>query len=211
MRRVTLLIPIFLFYLSTPVYALQLSFEYSGVIYGNMSIEAMDATTLRIEYFADSPLPDNAEVTGFAFSFIPNDIIPTSIDNPTDEGDPLLTWVILNNLNPIPNPTNDTSVTKFDFYFGVTAGNPNNFTPPGITAGNSDVFYLIFANPFIPDVSGFVEYAGIRIQSLPGEINGGSLFLVNSPATTPIPEPSTMMLFGVGILGAFIARKKFKR
>jgi hypothetical protein len=176
-----------------------------GASWGTMTILEVNSNTLSIQYDASpsSIIPAGAQVTGFGFA--PN-LGDFSISNP-DDGDFSwdqngLTWKKLTNLNPIPTPENADEFgviqpTKDDFKdgFGATEGNANNITPPGILPGSSDIFYLNFAGTISSDL---IQWAGIRLQSLPGSINGGSLFLAGSPV--PVPEPSMVFVFGTGLL-----------
>jgi PEP-CTERM motif len=136
-----------------------------------------------------------------------------------------LNWIVLTNLNAIPNPANGDefipTVTKNDYLFGVTEGNANNINPPGILPGEYDVFFLNFSGVSdltSLDLSDFVQLTGIRLQSLPDNINGGSLFLAGvlddpgTPGPAPVPEPTTLLLIGVGLAGmAGMSRRKSKK
>jgi hypothetical protein len=198
--------------------AATIDFNYGGYYWGTMTIDVFDADTLSVRYDASSSIPADSQATGFAFAFNPSSTVPISVSDPLNSAfawdQNNLDWVLLTNLNAIPNPANSSTITKNDFYAGASEGTGNNITPPGILPGQSDIFYLNFSGVdfsaigFILD--DFFELGGVRLQSLPDSINGGSLFLVGGP--TPVPEPGTMMLLGSGLIGlAAWGRKKFRK
>ena len=78
------------------------------------------------------------------------------------------------------------------------------------------MFYIDFAgitdDLTLISLADFVNVTGIRLQSLPNDINGGSLFLAgNSDGGTPVPEPTTILLLGAGLVGLAGFEKKFKK
>ncbi len=191
----------------------------SGASWGTMNITAFDNDTLAVRYDAapDTIIPSGSQVTGFGFAF---GSTPTGVANPAD-GDNTgdrddLDWIVLNNLNAIPNPANGDefipNVTKFDFDFGVTEGNANNFNPPGILPGEFDIYFINFTGLIVDlsalDLTDFVDLTGIRLQSLPDDISGGSLFLVgDNGGNGQVPEPGTIVLFGSGLIGLALYRR----
>jgi len=189
-----------------------------GASWGTMEIAASSANTLEIRYdaSASSVIPAGSQVTGFGFTFTPNTLTPTSITN--SSSGMALNWIKLNNLNAIPNPANGDEfippITKFDYFYGVTEGNANNINPPGITPGSYDIFSLTFTGApdlINTDLASFVQFTGIRLQSLPNDINGGSLFLAGNEPSAPVPEPTTLILLGSGLLGLAGFKRKMKK
>jgi len=130
-----------------------------------------------------------------------------------------LDWIALNNLSAIPNPANrdefSPQIDKDDYTFGVTEGNAQNSSGTSATEpGQFDVFYLDFGGVDfgLLNLEEFVNLTGIRLQSLPSTINGGSLFLTGNAYNggAPVPEPATVFLLGSGLIGlaAFGRRRR---
>lgn len=199
--------------------AVPIDFYYNSQNYGTMDLTVANGSTVQVSFASNAvPGAGTFHVTGFAFAFADGvNASALSISNPTagafTTDNDALNWVKLTNLNPIPVATNDgTPKTVWDL--GATEGMANNFTPPGITPGTSDTFYLMGFSGLTDDASilNLITMEGIRIQSLPGSINSGSLFLtgtVRPPETAAVPEPGTMALMGIGLAGlAFAARRR---
>jgi hypothetical protein len=210
-----------------PASALTFDFLYNQPscpsTWGTMTVGVVDADTLSIGFSMTNPgcLPAGsaAQATGFGFNFGAAGSNPgLTISNPlagafADDQDSL-NWIVLNNLGAIPNPANSTTIDKTDFWFGATEGNANNINPPGIAIGQFDLFYIdgFTTNLTAPgfQLADFVDLVGVRYQSLPDNINGGSLFLVGTPDNGGgppqlLPEPSSVALLGALGLGMFAA------
>ncbi len=199
-----------------------------GASWGTLTLSATASDTLQATYSASGAaiIPAGSQVTGFGFNFSSGSLVavtnPLANDFVGDRDD--LNWIKLNNLSSIPQPTNgdefNPPVTKGMYAFGATEGNANNYSPPGIKPGEFDVFFLHFGNLgtgfslLTADLSQFVTLTGIRLQSLPNNINGGSLFLAGRASNGDgggqdvIPEPSTLILLGAGLAGLGFWRRK---
>lgn len=198
------------------------SYTVDGTTYGfgTMTVSVASGTSLQVAF--DAAIPAGVtkfQVTGFAFDFAPERSgltvsNPGAADLPLDQDG--LNWRALTRLKPIPNPSNTDDVTKKDFEFGVTEGKATKFNPPGIEAGETDVFFLGGFTGLTAgtNVGGLIDYAGIRIQALSSpDFTATSLFLVGatptaSPAPTAIPAPGALALFGAGLAGLGLALRR---
>jgi len=217
---------VFVFGMAGMAHALSFTFSdkdfLGGASWGTMDFVASGANTLQVTYTAANSIPAASEATGFAFGFYNVagvKVQPISIANPAnaafvgDRDD--LNWIsYAKAMGTLPGIANADEflppVQGSDFTYAATEGNTNNFTPPGIKPGQYDIFSLTFAQALPGSLEEFVKYTGVRLQSLPDDINGGSLFLAGG-GDNPVPEPATMLLFGTGLAGIVGRRLRKKK
>jgi len=218
-----------LFCLMTAQSALALTIDYSYSAFrtipswGKMDINVVNNSTLSILYTAAPSLPHGTQASGFGFSFA-NALLPPTVSNPeVADNDTLLNWnVFTKKVSTLPTITNREDFTPvisshYIFEMAATEGKSNTINPPGIAAGNKDIFYLNFNGTNFTDLAfdlaSFVELTAVRLQGFQAHDDDGhrvgSLFLAGKEQepTNPVPEPGTLMLLGAGILGIAIYGK----
>jgi hypothetical protein len=55
------------------------------------------------------------------------------------------------------------------------------------------------------------DYTGLTLTEFAGVYRATDFTVASSPALNPVPEPATMILLGLGLVGAAAARKRFRK
>lgn len=156
--------------------------------------------------------PDYADIRGLFFSLVSPDEASFAIGDFSILGADVTTWLVdydsvtsagssSNNINPLP--------TAVAFDVGIEIGTQ------GI--GTDDIYTTAFTLSYSSPMILGTDFAA-RLMSVgdTADDRDGSSKLVSGsstpPGTDPVPEPATMFLFGIGLLGiAGIGRKRLKR
>jgi hypothetical protein len=89
---------------------------------------------------------------------------------------------------------------------GLTADSNPPAQPNGVNPGEFlEIVFAANANDVLDAINGSTLRIGIHVQGFSG---GGSESFINRP--NPVPEPTTMLLLGLGLIGlAGVGRRKF--
>jgi len=88
----------------------------------------------------------------------------------------------------------------------TTGGNTYSLDATGLVIAYVDAGNITLKGPGIAHITGYTDTPGI--WSITGNSAGGTASFSSS---TQVPEPSVLLLMGVGLVGIWGFRKKFKR
>lgn len=111
--------------------------------------------------------------------------------------------------NPPNLPGGSDPLYHFSSNYGYDSDSPTQ--PKGVNPGESLGILFNYSNSsnfdtIIAALNNGSMRLGLHVQ---GFATGGSESYINDPAT--VPEPTTMLLFGIGLIGIAGARRKFKK
>lgn len=168
---------------------------------GTMSIAGLNSNSLTLDITLDddSSFPSGGEakdirLTAFGFGIDPNTTGVTFSDG-TDGG------MIDAALASIPS----LKTIEVCAYGGKNCSGGSN---GGIWAGNDDTFTLMLAGTWGDSVT--IDPIGFKYQTKIGSYE----FVTTSggpPATGPVPEPGTITLLGLGLLGTLFYHRRTER
>ena len=164
----------------------------------------------------NSPLHPNIKLDEFYFNLALDSGVTASLGNFAPSNSPGKQWASVGGNNAAGSGSAD-----FDFGVGMTGGgspNPNqvNNSTNLMFDVSLDIGYWdagIITNALLSTGGGIPSpgaQMGAHLQSL--NLTGGATSDSGFASTAkPVPEPTTMLLFGAGLAGLGVFRKKFKK
>lgn len=156
---------------------------------GSMTLSGFNSSILTVNVtLNNTSTPASNRLTSFGFGIDPN-ATGASFSDVADGG------MINASLSAIPSLAT-IEVCAF--------GGPNcsGGGSGGILGGGSDTFSILLAGTWGSSVS--IDPIGFKYQTGLGSFE----FTTGTPGTPKVPEPATLGLLGIGLLGAFAVRKR---